>query len=92
MLPYTLGSSAIKHNYRRATYRNRDYHPPAILPVSGEKCCSFKGVIQMIKSDVLSGILIGIVVGLVFTTPLTPHLGVIVILAVVFGTRLLSMK
>ena len=46
----------------------------------------------MIKSDTLAGIMIGIVVGLVFTTPLTPHLGVIVILAVVFGTRLLSLK
>ena len=46
----------------------------------------------MIKSDTLAGILIGIVVGLVFTTPLTPHLGVIVILAVVFGTKLMSLK
>ena len=46
----------------------------------------------MIKSDILSGILIGIVVGLVFTAPLAPHLGVIVILAVVFGSKLLSLK
>ena len=46
----------------------------------------------MIKSDVLAGILIGIVVGLVFTTPLAPHLGVIVILAVVFGSKMVSLK
>ena len=64
------------------------------MPIESEssKYYSSKGVISMIKSDTLAGILIGIVVGLVFTTPLTPHLGVIVILAVVFGTRLLSMK
>ncbi len=46
----------------------------------------------MIKSDILTGVLIGIVMGLVFTAPLTPHLGVIVILAVVFGSKLLSLK
>ncbi len=56
------------------------------------KSCPCKGVIQMIKYDTLSGILIGIVLGLVFTGPLTPHLGVLVILAVVFGTKVLSMK
>ena len=44
------------------------------------------------RTDILSGILIGIVVGLVFTTPLAPHLGVIVILAVVFGSKMLSLK
>ncbi len=64
------------------------------VPIEAEvsKSCPFKGVIQMIKYDTLSGILIGIVVGLVFTAPLAPHLGVIVILAVVFGTKVLSMK
>ena len=46
----------------------------------------------MIKSDILSGLLIGVVVGLVFNTSLTPHLGVIVILAVVFGSRMLALK
>ena len=44
----------------------------------------------MIKSDILSGALFGIVVGLVFTAPLTPYLGVIVILAVVFGSKLMT--
>ena len=64
------------------------------MPIETEssKLCSLKGVIQMIKSDILAGMLIGIVVGLVFTTPLAPHLGVIVILAVVFGTKLFSLK
>lgn len=46
----------------------------------------------MIKSDVLAGILIGIVVGLLFVTPLTPHLGMIVILAVLFGAKLIGVK
>ena len=46
----------------------------------------------MIKPDTFAGIMIGIVVGLVFTAPLTPYLGVIVILAVVFGSRLLTLK
>ena len=46
----------------------------------------------MIKSDILSGVMIGIVVGLVFTTALAPYLGVVVILAVVFGAKLLDHK
>ena len=46
----------------------------------------------MFKPDTLAGIMIGIVVGLVFTAPLAPHLGVIVILAVVFGSKLLTLK
>ena len=49
-------------------------------------------VIQMIKSDGLTGLLIGVVVGLVFSGPLTPHLGVIIILAVVFGAKMISTK
>ena len=44
------------------------------------------------KSDILSGILIGIVVGLLFTSVLAPHLGVLVILTVIFGSRMLSLK
>jgi hypothetical protein len=46
----------------------------------------------MIKSDVLTGLLIGVIVGLVFTGPLTPYLGVIVILGVVFGSRMISTR
>ncbi len=50
------------------------------------------GVIQMIKSDILTGLLIGVVLGLVFTPQLTPHLAVIVILAVVFGDKMIHLK
>ena len=61
-----------------------------LIEAESSKFYSSKGVIQMIKSDILSGVMIGIVVGLVFTAPLAPHLGVIVILAVVFGSKLLT--
>lgn len=50
------------------------------------------GVIRMIKSDLLSGLLVGVILGLVFTAQLAPHLAVIVILAVVFGTKMISIK
>ncbi len=46
----------------------------------------------MIKSDLLTGLLIGVIVGLVFTSQLAPHLAVIVILAVVFGTKMIGIK
>ena len=50
------------------------------------------GVIRMIKFDILTGLLIGVVLGLVFTPQLTPHLAVIVILAVLFGGRMIHVK
>ncbi len=46
----------------------------------------------MIKSDLLSGLLVGVTLGLIFTAQLAPHLAVIVILAVVFGTKMISLK
>ncbi len=49
-------------------------------------------VSKMIKSDLVSGLLIGVVLGLVFTPQLSPHLAVIVILAVLFGTRMIDIK
>ena len=50
------------------------------------------GVIPMFKADILTGLLIGIVLGLVFTVDLAPHLAVIVVLAVLFGTKMISLK
>lgn len=50
------------------------------------------GVINVIKSDLLTGLLVGVVLGLVFTAQLAPHLAVIVILAVIFGTKIIDMK
>ncbi len=50
------------------------------------------GVITMIKSDLLTGLLTGIVLGLVFTAQLAPHLAVIVVLAVVFGGKMIGIK
>ena len=46
----------------------------------------------MFKADILTGLLIGIVLGLVFTVDLAPHLAVIVVLAVLFGTKMISLK
>ena len=46
----------------------------------------------MVKSDLLTGLLIGVILGLTFTTQLSPHLAVIVILAVVFGTKMIHLK
>ena len=46
----------------------------------------------MFKSDTLTGLLIGVILGLVFTAELAPHLAVIVILAVVFGARMIHLK
>ena len=46
----------------------------------------------MIKSDLLTGLLVGVTLGLIFTAQLGPHLAVIVILAVVFGGRMLHIK
>ena len=47
---------------------------------------------NMVKSDVLTGILVGVILGLTFTAPLTPHLGLIVILTVIFGAKMISVK
>ena len=46
----------------------------------------------MIKSDHITGLLLGVILGLVFTTQLAPHLAVIVILAVVFGYKMIGSK
>ncbi|MGH7198588.1 MAG: hypothetical protein ACREH5_07625 [Candidatus Omnitrophota bacterium] len=46
----------------------------------------------MIKSELLTGLFIGVIVGLVFTSTLAPHLAVLVILAVVFGTKMIDIK
>ncbi len=46
----------------------------------------------MIKSDLLSGLLVGVSLGLIFTDKLAPHLAVIVILAVLFGGRMIHLK
>lgn len=46
----------------------------------------------MIKSDLLTGLLIGVILGLVFTTQLSPHLAFIVILAVLFGTKMIHSR
>ncbi len=47
---------------------------------------------MMIKHDLLSGLLVGVTLGLVFTAQLAPHLATIVILAVLFGGRMISIK
>ncbi len=57
-----------------------------------ELCLSDSGVIQMIKSDLLSGLLVGVILGLVFTAQLTPHLATIVILAVLFGYKMIRVR
>ncbi len=44
------------------------------------------------RHDLVSGLLIGIVLGLTFTTQLGPHLAVIVILAIVVGGKMISLK
>jgi hypothetical protein len=46
----------------------------------------------MVKHDILTGLLIGVVLGLTFTASLAPHLTLIVILAVVFGCKMISLK
>lgn len=46
----------------------------------------------MIKHDLLSGLLYGVVIGLFFTTQLAGHLPLIVILAVLFGAKMISLK
>lgn len=50
------------------------------------------GVIAMFKTDILTGLLVGVTLGLIFTDKLGPHLPVIVILAVVFGGKMIHLK
>ena len=50
------------------------------------------GVIRMIKHDLLSGLLYGVVLGLFFASQLSSHLPLIVILAVLFGAKMISLK
>jgi hypothetical protein len=53
---------------------------------------SERGVSQMIKHDILTGLLVGIILGLTFTSQLGPHLAVLVVLAVVFGGKMIGLK
>ena len=46
----------------------------------------------MIKGDLLSGLLVGIVLGLVFTPQLSAHLAIIVVLAVAFGEKMITLR
>jgi hypothetical protein len=58
---------------------------------SAPKAVPLKGVIPM-KHDLLSGLLYGVVLGLFFAPQLAGHLPLIVILAVLFGAKMLSIK
>ena len=49
-------------------------------------------VIVMVKHDLLSGLLYGVVLGLFFSPQLVTHLPLIVILAILFGARMISLK
>ena len=53
---------------------------------------SSKGVIVMLRHDLLSGILYGIVLGLVFAAPLASHLPLLVILAIFVGAKMINVK
>ena len=53
---------------------------------------SLTGVIQMLRHDLLSGILYGVVLGLVFTTQLSAHLPLLVILAIFVGAKMIDIK
>ena len=44
------------------------------------------------KHDLLSGILYGVVIGLFFTPQLAAHLPLLVIVAVLFGAKMISLK
>ena len=62
------------------------------MPIkSGSKYCSLTGVISM-RHDILTGLFVGLILGLTFTPYLAPHLALIVILAVVFGGKMISVK
>lgn len=49
-------------------------------------------VIPMFRADILTGLLIGITLGLVFTAELAPYLAAVVVLAVLFGTKMIDRK
>ena len=51
-----------------------------------------EGVIPMIKHDLLSGLLYGVVIGLFFVDNLAGHLPLLVIVAVLFGAKMISIK
>ncbi len=53
---------------------------------------SFMGVINMVKHDILSGLLYGVVIGLFFAPNLAAHLPLLVIVAVLFGAKMISIK
>ncbi len=44
----------------------------------------------MVKHDAFVGVLIGLILGLTFTSQLTPYLFVVVILAVLYGAKLIK--
>ncbi len=46
----------------------------------------------MFRADILTGLLIGITLGLVFTAELAPYLAAVVVLAVLFGTKMIDRK
>lgn len=46
----------------------------------------------MLRHDLLSGLLYGVVLGLVFTTQLSAHLPLLVILAIFIGARMIDIK
>ncbi len=48
--------------------------------------------VSTMKHDLLTGLLLGVILGLTFTAQLAPHLAIIVILAVVFGGKMISLK
>jgi F0F1-type ATP synthase assembly protein I len=48
--------------------------------------------VSPVKHDLLSGILYGVVIGLFFTAQLGPHLPLLVIVAVLFGAKMISLK
>jgi F0F1-type ATP synthase assembly protein I len=50
-----------------------------------------KGVIKM-RTDLFTGVLFGVVLGLMFTAHLAPHLPVLVIVALILGTKIISLK
>lgn len=61
--------------------------PKAVNEVNSDE-----GVILMVKSDIFTGLLVGIVIGLMFTTTLAPHLPVILVLALVYGAKIINLK
>ncbi len=44
------------------------------------------------RTDLLTGVLFGVVVGLMFAAQLGPHLPILVIVALILGTKIISLK